>query len=142
MSRLRIAFPSGDALEVPRMFADGMCDVFKDSDTIHAGALDYSVHAELIRRIANVFSHTKSTTHVRLVAKVATLSSDDVITVLEFANYFGHEYVVDTAASILAKRLPRLSRREIQALFRIDETREPARIPVRYMIRHVPPLAW
>jgi len=142
MSRLCIMFPCGNSVHVPKMFANGMCDVFRESDIIHAGALDYSTHAKLIRRIANAFSHTPKTTHVRLVAKLATLSSADIVIVLSFSNYFGHEHVVDTASAILAKRLPRMSRRDIRTLFCIEDSIESVHIPFRFMIRHVPPLIW
>lgn len=143
MTRLTIHFPTGETVSVSPMFANGMCDVFKESTTIYAGALSYSTHANVLTRIANVFSENMQTTHVRVITKLVSLSPSDLIAVLEVSNYFGHEYMVDTAATVIAKRLPRMSQREIQNTFGVDpEQGRNASAPLRHIIRHVPPTTW
>jgi len=146
MTRVSIHFPNGEKVVVSSTFANGMCDVFKESNTLYAGALDYSRHAALLKRLANVFSDNMKSTHVRVISKLVTISASDLIAILEFSNYFGHEYLVHTVATVIAKRLPRMSHHDILGTFGAVDTSTQEKsgpdAPLRHIIRHVPPLTW
>jgi len=134
---VNIKFAGGEYIRVPRSFTYGMCDVFRDTDTIHANALEFEHHGHLIHRIASVFSDEDKTTRVRAIARIVTLDNKELVRVLEFSNYFCHDIVLDIAASTLAKRMPRLSTAEIADIFDIDDSTQRQYAPSHHMMRHV-----
>lgn len=137
MPFVNIKFAGGEYLQVPQSFTNGMCDVFQDTCTIHADALEFDLHGHLIQRIASVFSDEYKTTRVRATARIATLDTPDLIRVLEISNYFCHDTILDIAARTLANRIPRMSRSELSSVFDIDDDVDTYCIPSQHMLRQV-----
>jgi hypothetical protein len=134
-----IIFAGGERIQVPPGFSGGMCDVFRDSETIHASALHFENHGSLVKKIASAFSDEESTSKVRVTARISALDTLELMRVMEFSNYFCHDMVLDITSYTLAKRLAHLSTSEIETIFGMEDISQRKCIPMHHIIRHVRP---
>jgi len=137
MTMVDIQFIGDERLTVPRAFVMGAGGVFQDTGCLLTN-LDFDRHGELLSRIARVVSNSDKASRVRLTAKIASSTTQDILRILEFSNYLCHDTVIDIAASTLATRLERLSPSEIALLFGIDYDARATRVPSHHILTYFP----
>ena len=137
MSMVEIEFVGGERITVPRAFVMGAGDVFQDSECLRTN-LDFERVGDLVSSIARVFSNSVKTTRVRVTAKIATSTTQDLLRILEFSNYLCHDILIDIAASTLASRLEKMSPHEIASLFGINYDTCVTTVPSHHILQDRP----
>lgn len=116
---------------VPDACVNGMAEVFHDVDTIDVSHIDETC-VDMIEYIAPVWNHPHHEWKARLDPLLDTLPSAQLIALLSFANFVGHDLIIDRAAAVIAARLDTMSFGDMAELFGTE-----SRIPESMVYKHI-----
>ena len=93
-----------------------MAEVFHDVDTIDASGIDESC-ADLLTYLAPIWDQPKSHWKVHLDTVLDELETSQLIVLLSFANFVGHDLIIDRAATTIAGRMDMMSFGDMAEIF-------------------------